>query len=134
MDLCIILVVPQTTELNSNRRKTNMVQSDLYIHGPQAQRDAIVQMVMAIAKKIGVDTTRESDLNIPMGMVMEVLVGDSMHLGLLIGLNTEDPECVVMRVEMKDELELRDALLQCFPGIDIEVDEDVEDMVPWPFE
>ena len=28
---------------------------------------AIVQMVMAIAKKIGVDTTRESDLNIPMG-------------------------------------------------------------------
>ena len=111
-----------------------MVQSDLYIHGPQAQRDAIVQMVMAIAKKIGGDTTRESDLNIPMGMVMEVLVGDSMHLGLLIGLNTEDPECVVMRVDMNDELELRDALLQCFPGIDIEVDEDVEDMVPWPFE
>lgn len=109
-------------------------QSDLYIHGPQAQRDAIVQMVMAIAKKIGVDTTWESDLNIPMGMVMEVLVGDSMHLGLLIGLNTEDHECVVVRVEMKDELELRDALLQCFPGIDIEVDEDVEGMVPWPFE
>ena len=111
-----------------------MVQSDLYIHGHKAHRDAIVQMVMAIANKIGVDTTRQSDLNSPMGMVMEVLVGDSMHLGLLIGLNTEDPECVVMRVDMKDELELRDALLQCFPGIDIEVDEDVEDMVPWPFE
>ena len=111
-----------------------MVQSDLYIHGPQAHRYAIVQMVMGIAEKTGVDITRESDLNIPMGMLMEVLVGDSMYLGLLIGLNTEDPECVVMRVEMKDELELRDALLQCFPGIDIEVDEDVEDMVPWPFE
>ena len=111
-----------------------MVQSDLYIHGPQAQRDAIVQMVMIVAERIGVDTTDESALNIPMGMVMEVLVGDSMHLGLLIGLNTEDPECVVVRVEMKDELELRDALLQCFPCIDIEVDEDVEDMVPWPFE
>ncbi len=111
-----------------------MVQSDLYIHGPLAQRMAIVKMVMRIAERIGVDTTDESALNIPMGMVMEVLVDDSMHLGLLIGLNTEDPECVVMRVEMKDELELRDALLQCFPGIDIEVDEDVEDMVPWPFE
>ena len=95
---------------------------------------AIVKMVMRIAERIGVDTTDESTLNIPMGMVMEVLVDDSMHLGLLIGLNTEDPECVVMRVEMKDELELRDALLQCFPGIDIEVDEDVEGMVPWPFE
>ena len=91
-------------------------------------------MVVSLAERIGVDTTDESALNIPMGMVMEVLVDDSMHLGLLIGLNTEDPECVVVRVEMKDELELRDALLQCFPGIDIEVDEDVEDMVPWPFE
>ena len=111
-----------------------MVQSDLYIHGPQAQRDAIVQMVMIVAERIGVDTTDESALNIPIGMVMEVLVGDSIHLGLLIGLNTEDPECVVVRVDMKDELELRDALLQCFPCIDIEVDEDVEDMVPWPFE
>ena len=111
-----------------------MVQSDLYIHGPQAQRDAIVQLVMIVAERIGVDTTDESALNIPIGMVMEVLVGDSMHLGLLIGLNTEDPECVVVRVDMKDELELRDALLQCFPCIDIEVDEDVEDMVPWPFE
>lgn len=111
-----------------------MVQSDLYIHGPQAHRNAIVQMIVGIAKRVGVDTTRESSMNIPIGILMDVLVGDSMHIGLLIGLNTEDPECVVMRVEMKDELELRDALLQCFPGIDIEVDEDVEDMVPWPFE
>ena len=111
-----------------------MVQSDLYIHGAEPQRMAIVKMVMSIAERIGIDTADESELNIPIGMVMGVLVGDSMHLGLLIGLNTEDPECVVMRVEMNDELELRDALLQCFPGIDIEVDEDVEDMVPWPFE
>ena len=110
-------------------------QSDLYIHGPQAQRDAIVQMVMAIAKKIGVDTTRESALNIPIGMVMNVLVGDAMHLGLLVGLNTEDPECVVMRVELPNATALMtfyDALLECFNEVEIEVDEDVED-VPWPF-
>ena len=112
-----------------------MVQSDLYMHGPQAQRDAIVQMVMAIAKKIGVDTTRESDLNIPMGMVMEVLVGDSMHTGSLVGINTEDSECVVMRVAMPDApslMTLYDALNQCYNDIEIEVDEDVED-VPWPY-
>lgn len=110
-------------------------QSDLYIHGPQTQRDAIVQMVMAIAKKIGVDTTRESDLNIPMGMVMEVLIGDSMHIGSLVGINTEDPECVVMRVAMPDApslMTLYDALNQCYNDIEIEVDEDVED-VPWPY-
>jgi hypothetical protein len=113
-----------------------MVQSDLYIHGAESQRMAIVKMVMSIAKRIGIDTADESALNIPIGMVMEVLVGDPMHLGLLVGLNTEDPECVVVRVELPDAsalVTLRDALLECFDDIDIEVDEDVAD-VPWPFE
>ena len=113
-----------------------MVQSDLYIHGAEPQRMTIVQMVMRIAERIGIDTADESALNIPIGMVMEVLVGDPMHLGLLVGLNTEDPECVVVRVELPDAsalVTLRDALLECFDDIDIEVDEDVAD-VPWPFE
>ena len=112
-----------------------MVQSDLYIHGAETQRMAIVKMVMSIAERIGIDTADESELNIPIGMVMEVLVGDPMHLGLLVGLNTEDPECVVVRVELPDAsalVTLRDALLECFDDIDIEVDEDVAD-VPWPY-
>ena len=112
-----------------------MVQSDLYIHGPQAQRDAIVQMVMIVAERIGVTTTCESNLNIPIGTVMEVLIGDSMHTGSLVGINTEDSECVVMRVAMPDApslMTLYGALNQCYNDIEIEVDEDVED-VPWPY-
>ncbi len=115
--------------------KTMFVKSDLYIRGDESQRTAIVQMVMMIAERIGVDTTEESALNIPIGVVMNVLVGDAMHLGLLVGLNTEDPECVVMRVELPNAtalMTLYDALLGCFNEIEIEVDEDVED-VPWPF-
>ena len=109
------------------------VESDLYIRGDESQRTALMQMVMTIAKRIGVATTDESALNFPIGMVMNVLVGDAMHLGLLVGLNTEDPECVVMRVELPNAtalMTLYDALLECFD--EIEVDEDVED-VPWPF-
>lgn len=119
-----------------NERITIMVQSDLYIHGPQAQRHAIVQMVMGIAERIGIDTFDESALNIPIGMVMDVLIGDSMHTGSLVGINTEDPECVVMRVAMPDApslMTLYDALNQCYNDIEIVVDEDVEDMVPWPY-
>lgn len=55
---------------------------------------------------------------------------------MLVGLNTEDPDCVVVRVELPGAsalVTLRDALLECFDDIDIEVDEDVAD-VPWPFE
>lgn len=113
-----------------------MVQSDLYIHGAEPQRMTIIKMVMSIAQRIGCDIADESVLNIPIGMVMQLLTGDPMHLGLLIGMNTEDPECVVVRVELPDAsalVTLRDALLECFDDIDIEVDEDVAD-VPWPFE
>ena len=113
-----------------------MVQSDLYIRGSVTQRHAIVQMVMRVAERIGVATTGESNLNIPIGTVMDVLIGDSMHTGLLVGINTEDSECVVMRVSMPDApllMTLYDALNQCYNDIEIEVDEDVEN-VPWPFE
>ena len=118
-----------------NERITIMVQSDLYIHGPQAQRHAIVQMLMGITQRIGIDTSDESALNIPIGIVMDVLIGDSMHTGSLVGINTEDPECVVMRVAMPvapSLMTLYDALNQCYNDIEIEVDEDVEN-VPWPY-
>ena len=90
-------------------------------------------MVMNLAVSAGCDTTDESNLNIPLGVVMQFLIGDSMHLGLLIGMDTQDPECVVLRIETIDILDVREALLECFAALDIEVDEDVDD-VPWPFE
>ncbi len=111
------------------------VKSDLYIRGAESQRTTIVQMVKKIAERIGVPTTEESALNIPIGMVMNVLVGEALHLGLLVGLNTEDSECVVMRVELPNAtalMTLYDALLECFNEIEIEVDEGVADK-PWPF-
>ena len=112
-----------------------MVQSDLYIHGTSAELNAIKSMVLEIAQRIGCDIADESALNIPIGMVIQLLTGDPMHLGLLIGMNTEDPECVVVRVELPDApllMTLYDALNQCYNDIEIEVDEDVEN-VPWPY-
>ena len=110
-----------------------MVKSDLYIHGSEAQLGAIRTMVLSLAKCIGCATNDEGDLNIPMGMVMQLLIGDSMHRGLLVGMNTEDPECVVLRIEYHGIEVVYEAILECFEGIDIEVDEDVDD-VPWPFQ
>ena len=110
-----------------------MTKSDLYIHGSSAQLEAIKKTVLTIAQHIGCSTADESDINIPLGAVMQLLTGDALHLGLLIGMNTEDPQCVVLRFECKDIVTVYEALLECFRGIEIEVDEDVED-VPWPFE
>lgn len=109
-----------------------MVKSDLYIHGTDTDLNAVKRMVVSLAERIGCDTSDESALNIPLGIVMQLLIGDSMHLGLLIGINTEDPECVVLRIETDDIVDVYDALLECFSALEIEVDEDVDD-VPWPF-
>ena len=109
-----------------------MVKSDLYIHGTDADLNAVKRMVVSLAERIGCDISDESALNIPLGIVMQLLIGDSMHLGLLIGMNTEDPECVVLRIETDDIVDVYDALLECFSALEIEVDEDVDD-VPWPF-
>lgn len=49
-------------------------------------------------------TTRESSMNIPVGMLMDVLVGDGMRLGVLIGLNTEDRPMVHAFFGDRDEL------------------------------
>lgn len=110
-----------------------MLKSDFYIQGPEEQLDAIKKMLLTTAEMMGGQTEDESALYIPVGLVMQVLVGDGMHLGVIVGMNTEDPYCVVLRIEMNDVLVLRDALLECFKGIEIEVVEDVDDE-PWPFE
>lgn len=110
-----------------------MLKSDFYIQGPEEQLDAIKKMLLTTAEMMEGQTEDESALYIPVGLVMQVLVGDGMHLGVIVGMNTEDPYCVVLRIEMDDELVLRDALLECFKGIEIEVVEDVDDE-PWPFE
>ena len=57
-----------------------LVQSDLYLRGAELQRTAFVQMVTRVAERIGVATTDESTLHIPIGMVKDVLVGDPMPL------------------------------------------------------
>ena len=65
-----------------------------------------------------------------MSMVILLLTGDSMHLGPLVGMNTEAPECVVLIFEYSGIEVMCEALLECFEGIDIEADEDVE-MCPY---
>ena len=110
-----------------------MTKSDLYIHGSNPQLEAIKKTIATIAQHAGCGTCDESFMNIPLRLVMQVLIGDASHQGLLIGMNTEDPQCVVLRVECNDVVDVYEALLQCFDGTEIEVDEDVED-VPWPFE
>ena len=110
-----------------------MTKSDLYIHGSNPQLEAIKKTVVTIAQHAGSNTGDESYMNIPLSLVMQVLVDDASHQGLLIGMNTEDSQCVVLRVECNDIVDVYEALLQCFDGTEIEVDEDVED-VPWPFE
>ena len=110
-----------------------MYQSDLFIHGTPSQLATIKKLVAQIARLIKCDTDKESALNIPLGQIMQVLTGDAMHVGLLIGMDCSDPECVVVRIECNDIVPVYEALLECFDGLEIEAVEDVED-IDWPFQ
>ncbi len=109
-----------------------MTQSDLYIRGSEVQLQAVKNMVLTLAERIKCNINDVSSLNIPLGILMQLLTGDSMHLGLLIGMNTEDSECIVLRFECKDIVPVYEAIKECFGGIAVDVDEDVAD-VAWPF-
>ena len=50
-----------------------MIQSDLYIRGNKEQLQVIKNMVLTLAEQIKCDTSDESFLNIPLGMVINFL-------------------------------------------------------------
>ena len=104
-----------------------MTKSDIYLRGTADQLAPVKTMVITLAERTACLTNHESRMNIPLGLVMQLLTGDALHLGLLEGINTEDPKC------LKDIVPVYEALQESFPNLEIEVDEDVAD-VPWPFE
>ena len=110
-----------------------MTKSDIYLRGTADQLAPVKTMVITLAERTACLTNHESRMNIPLGLVMQLLTGDALHLGLLEGINTEDPKCLVIRFECKDIVPVYEALQESFPNLEIEVDEDVAD-VPWPFE
>ena len=97
-----------------------MKNTDLYIGGSESQLDAIKTMVYMIAAKIGVQTIDESKLYIPIGIIMETLIGDFAHNGCLIGMETLNVDQLVWHIEMEDASPLRNALQEVFSDIRIE--------------
>ena len=96
-----------------------MKNTDLYICGSEAQLGAIKTMVYMIAERIGVQTSDESKLYIPVGVIMETLTGDFAHKGCLIGMETLDTGQLVWHIEMEDVSPLRNALQEVFNDIKI---------------
>ena len=70
-----------------------MTKRNLYIHGSSQQLNAIKESLFIIAQRAGCTIDDESCMNIPLRLIMQVLVGDVSYPGLLIGMNTEDPQC-----------------------------------------
>ena len=56
-----------------------MYEVDYYIHGAQSQRNLIKELLLTTTLNIGGNADDESNLNIPLGLVMKVLTDDEMH-------------------------------------------------------
>jgi hypothetical protein len=74
-----------------------------------------------IAERIGVQTNDEKALHIPVGVIMETLIGDFTHKGCLIGMETLDKDQLVWHMEMDDASPLLNALQEVFSDIRIEL-------------
>ena len=61
-----------------------MYEVDYYIHGAQSQRNSIKELLLTTTLSMGGNTDDESDLNIPLGLVMKVLADDEMHSGMMM--------------------------------------------------
>ena len=96
-----------------------MKNTDLCISGSEAQLGAIKTMVFMIAERIGVQTNDESRLYIPVGIIMETLIGDFAHKGCLIGMETSDTGQLVWHIEMEDASLLQNALQEVFSDVRI---------------
>ena len=59
-----------------------MYEVDYYIHGAQSQRNSIKELLLTTTLSMGGSTDDESNLNIPLGLVMKVLTDDEMHSGM----------------------------------------------------
>ena len=97
-------------------------EADYYLKGSAQELTAIKVLVEKLARQYG-DVENECGLYIPLGVLMNVLVGSPYYEGYLQTMNTDNPECVILHAEANRCEPLLYALREAFPYLNIEMRE-----------
>lgn len=97
-------------------------EADYFLKGSAQELSAVKTLVDELARQYG-DVGNECGLYIPLGVVMNVLVGSPYYEGNLLTMNTNNPECIVLHAEANRCEPLLYALREAFPYLSIEMRE-----------
>lgn len=98
-------------------------EADYMLKGSAQELSAVKTLVKEFARQYG-DVGNECGLYIPMGVLMNVLVGSPYYEGNLLTMDTDSPESIVLHAEANRCEPLLYALREAFPYLNIEMRED----------
>ena len=97
-------------------------EADYFLRGSAQELSAVKTLVEKLAQQYG-DVGNECGLHIPLGVLMNVLVGSPYYEGNLLTMNTDSPECIVLHTEANSCEPFLYALREAFPYLSIEMRE-----------
>ena len=95
-------------------------EADYFLKGSAQELSAVKTLVEELARQYG-DVGNECGLYIPMGVLMNVLVGSPYYEGNLLSMDTHNPECIILHAEANRCEPLLYALREAFPYLNIEM-------------
>lgn len=109
-------------EYEYEQEEDNPHEADYLLRGSVQQLSAIKTLVNELAQQYGTPEN-ECGLYIPLGALMNVLVGSPYYEGNLQAMVSDNPECIVLHAEANRMQPLLYALREAFPYINVEMQE-----------
>ena len=97
-------------------------EADYILRGSDEQLFAVKKLVEELTQQYGTPGN-ECGLHIPLGVLMNVLVGSPYYEGNLLAMNIDNPECVVLHAEANRMQPLLYALRSSFPHLNVKMQE-----------
>ena len=104
------------------KREEDPHEADYFLHGSAEELARVKEIINRLTQRFGTPNN-ELGLFLPMEHLMFYLVGSNYYEGNLLGMNTDDPACIILHAEANGMRPLLYALRQRFPNLDIEMRE-----------
>ena len=95
------------------------------LRGSAEELEAVKTLAHELTNRYGTPDN-EFGLYVPMEILMQTLVGSKYYKGNLLSMDTDRPDCIVLRAEADSPEPLLYALRQAFPNLEVEIEDEDE--------
>ena len=93
------------------------------LRGSAEELEAVKTLVYELTNRYGTPDN-ELGLYVPVEILMQTLVGSKYYRGNLLSMDTDRPDCIVLRAEADSPEPLLYALRQAFPNLEVEIEDE----------